>query len=404
MSEYTELLNYEAETLSSVDDEYEKKLMQVAELFRGFDEAFTDFITEYGYSGDVTDVSAKARFVTERFKVARIKPPRNIDKWFVPVKKLERKTVFQLCFAFGLDVEKTNDFFRRVRFERSFDCHTVSEAVYYFCMRNRLSYPDAQEIIDSIRIPESVKTIPERDVLYTGTIIDYINSIDDTKKLIRYIEDNADDFRYNNATAVSFIQELWKIIAADDGLAVREGALIDRINQSENVSDDYVVVGKGDGTWTIFSQIIGLSVSQKDAYKSGRSLTSVLSDNKLMPLRADYCFPNRQNIEKLVRGELVADHEIIRKILILLVFYKYWAALGIGSDVAFYRAKITDCKKCLDNINNYLLDSGYLELYEGNPYDWIFMWALNDDYPLSAFRAYMGEVFSFKEEQAETVH
>ena len=404
MSEYTELLNYEAETLSSVDDEYEKKLMQVAELFRGFDEAFTDFITEYGYSGDVTDVSAKARFVTERFKVARIKPPRNIDKWFVPVKKLERKTVFQLCFAFGLDVEKTNDFFRRVRFERSFDCHTVSEAVYYFCMRNRLSYPDAQEIIDSIRIPESVKTIPERDVLYTGTIIDYINSIDDTKKLIRYIEDNADDFRYNNATAVSFIQELWKIIAADDGLAVREGALIDRINQSENVSDDYVVVGKGDGTWTIFSQIIGLSVSQKDAYKSGRSLTSVLSDNKLMPLRADYCFPNRQNIEKLVRGELVADHEIIRKIMILLVFYKYWAALGIGSDVAFYRAKITDCKKCLDNINNYLLDSGYPELYEGNPYDWIFMWALNDECPLSAFRAYMGEVFSFKEEQAETVH
>ena len=52
-------------------------------------------------------------------------------------------------------------------------------------------------------------------------------------------------------------------------------------------------------------------------------------------------------------------------------------------------------------INARLLDAGYLKLYAGNPYDWIFMWALNDENPLIAFRYYMGEVFAVKEENTE---
>ena len=167
MNQYTEWLNYEADTLSPDDDEYEKKLLQVAELFRGFDEALTAFMKERGYMGDRADTAAKTRFLTERFRAADIKPPRNIEKWFVPIKTLNRKTIFQLCFAFGLNVNETNDFFRRVRLERSFDCHTISETIYYFCMSNNLSYSEAQEIIDRIHVPETVKSIPDSDVLYT---------------------------------------------------------------------------------------------------------------------------------------------------------------------------------------------------------------------------------------------
>ena len=50
-------------------------------------------------------------------------------------------------------------------------------------------------------------------------------------------------------------------------------------------------------------------------------------------------------------------------------------------------------------MNRYLLDAGYPELYPGNPYDWIFLWALRDDYPLEAFRSYIGELFAVKSEQ-----
>lgn len=442
MSQYTELLNIKAETLSPDDDGYEESLLEVSALFRGFDEALTAFIGEHGYNGDLADVSAKAQFLLEKFKSANVKPPRDFKEWFVPNKKIARKTAFQICFAFNLGIDETNNFFRCVQFERGFDCHTINEAVYYFCMRNGLSYLEAQEIIDRIPVPKKVKAIPNREVLYTRNIIEDINGIDDKEKLIQYIIDNINDFQYNNVTAIKYIQELWSEISKTDGLAAKEGAIIERTynrfedkrkkkeykyapllpgqkcdtrsaeviakeirQQAEYVKPyDYVVAGSDAATWIIFSQIIGLANYQKSKYDTkeyNRSLSSVLSENKLMPLKADYCFPSRQNIDKLIRGDLVGNNEIIRKMLIFLVFYTHWAKFIISKNDAFYSAKFSDAERCLDTINARLLDAGYPELYAGNPYDWIFKWALNDENPLIAFRHYMGEVFAVKEENTE---
>ena len=43
MTQYTELLDKKAEELLLDDDNYEERLLEVATLFRGFDEAFTSF-------------------------------------------------------------------------------------------------------------------------------------------------------------------------------------------------------------------------------------------------------------------------------------------------------------------------------------------------------------------------
>lgn len=52
MGQYTELLKWEAETLSPDDDDFEEKLREIAASFRGFGEALTAFIEEHGYIGD----------------------------------------------------------------------------------------------------------------------------------------------------------------------------------------------------------------------------------------------------------------------------------------------------------------------------------------------------------------
>lgn len=430
MSQYTELLDIKAETLSPDDDDYEKDLLEVSALFRGFDEALTAFIADQGFVGDLSDTKEKAEFLRNKFKEANVNPPHSFKELFLPTAKIKRPTAYKICFALGLDVSKTNDFFRCVQFERSFDCHTISEAVYYFCMRNGLSYTEAQELIDRIPMPKKAKAIPAHEILYTGTIIEYINSIDDKEKLIQYIKDNINDFQYNNATAIKYIQELWDDISKADGFAANEGAIIDRTynrfedKHKKHITDthskevveeevhyqeqevkpfDYVVAGSDASTWIIFSQILGLRNYQENEYSSkyDRSITSVLSENKLLPLKADYCFPSRQIIDKLMRGELVGDDETIRKMLIFLVFYTYWAKLIVSKNDAFYSAKVSDTERCLDTINARLLDAGYPELYAGNPYDWLFMWSLNDDHPLEAFRTYMGEVFAVKEENTD---
>lgn len=425
MSQYTELLSIRAETLSPDDDGYEESLRETATLFRGFDSALTPFLVEHGFSEDTSDVEAKAKFIHNKFKAANVKPSRDLKEWFLPGAVIKRPTAYKICFAFGLDVAATNDFFRCVQFERGFDCHTVSEAVYYFCIKNGLSYVEAQTIIGRIPIPKKAKALPNQEVLYTGTIIEHINGIDDAENLIRYITDNISDFQYNNVTAIRYIQDLWTEISQENGLAVQEGRLIDKFNlfedkskkgktdtRSKEVIDeevryqekevkpaDYVVVSDDSSTWTILSQILGMRnyMEAEYAIKHDRSLTSVLSENALMPLNASYCFPSQHSIDRLLRGEL-GDNEMMRKMLIFLVFYTYWVKIIVSKGDTEYVAKRSDADRCLDTINGRLLSSGYPELYSGNPYDWLFLWSLNDEHPLGAFRTYMGEVFAVSEE------
>ncbi|MCD8151094.1 MAG: hypothetical protein LUE92_16385 [Clostridiales bacterium] len=398
MDHYTEFLREQTETLSPDDEDYEIRLREIAELFRGYGEALSDFIADHGYTNALSDVDAKAKFIREKFKAANIKSPRDIKRWFAPKMKPNRDTIFQICFAFRLGVDEANDFFRRVYFERGFDCHTISEAVYYFCMKNNLTYRDTQDIIRRIPTQKKIKLIPQRDVLYTGTIIEYINSIENADELIKYITSNINDFLYNHATAIRFIQELWTEISKEHGLAQLEGKLIKRSFTNE---EDYVAADLGASTWTIFSQIIGLRNESANDYaiKYNRSISSVLKKNVLMPLNAGDCFPSQQGIDALMRGEL-KDNDLIRKMLVLLVFYTYWAKIIIRNNDELYLRTDADSERCFDALNQYLLDAGYQELYAGNPHDWIFMWALNDENPLWAFRFFIGEVFAAKEEEA----
>lgn len=434
MSEYTEMLVLKAETIDPEDDGYEESLLEIASYFRGFDEALTAFISEHGYTGELTDVEAKAKFLRDKYKSAGVKTPRDFKVWFTPGIRLKRETVFSICFAFNLGIAETNDFFRCVQLDRGFDCHTISEAVYYFCIKNGLSYSDAQEIIERIPIPGKIKAIPDREVLYTGTIIKYIDSIDDKEKLIQYITDNIGEFEYNNVTAIRDIQELWNEISKEDGLAVKEGTIINRAHnkfqdktkkgvtdkRSSEVIDaeikyqekvvkpeDFVVADTDASTWNIFSQIIGLdnATENKYAVHYDRSLSSVLSQNALLPLNASYCFPSQHSIDKLIRSEL-SDNELIRKMLIFLVFYTFWAKKITDSNDPFYTSHVTkndsDAERCMDTINTHLIYAGYPAMYAGNPYDWVFMWSLNDEHPLEAFRTYMGEVLAFKKEHEDT--
>ncbi len=426
MSQYTEMLEVEAETLQPDEDDYEKRLLEVASFFRSFDDAFTVFLIEHGYKGAPENEEEKLKYLREKFSKSGVPLHRNYKTWFQRKNPLDRDIVFSICFAFGLNVSETDDFFRRVQLDRSFDCHKINEIVYYFCIKNGLNYSDAQEIISQIPKPEKTKTIPAKDALYTKTIKDFINSIDDREKLIQYLSSNIRDFSYNNTTAIEFIRNIWEQIRKEKGLAEQEGCLIENINRAEDKNkkgdtdtrskevieqevnrekeyrlDDYVITKNNASTWTIFSQILGLDNGTADKYATipyNRSIKKVLDNNKLMPLRASDCFPSQENIDSLLRGEM-GDNEKVRKMLIFLVFYSYWVKKNIASNNVYYVANLDDTKRCLDRINKYLRDAGYPSLYAGNPYDWLFLWSMNDDCPLNAFRTYIGEVFSIKSEQ-----
>ena len=125
MSNYTDFLEYEGCDIYPEDDNYTEKLLTFAKNFRYFDEALTEFMSEHGYQGAADNMEEKIAYLKMKFENASIPVPRNLRKWFTEHKRIERRTAFQICFAFGLDVEETDDFFGKIYLERSFDCHYI---------------------------------------------------------------------------------------------------------------------------------------------------------------------------------------------------------------------------------------------------------------------------------------
>lgn len=120
--------------------------------------------------------------------------------------------------------------------------------------------------------------------------------------------------------------------------------------------------------------------------------------NCIHPIARD-SFPDRQGLEGIIRGDHQSS-EVVRKTLIMLSFYRFWASLSVKNSDAYYSPKPRESERCKAEINRFLGDTGYPALYEGNPFDWIFMFASQDTFPLEAFRFFMREVYLNKEESS----
>jgi len=388
MPTYTNLIQTPLDTIFWEDDNFIEELLQVAQLFRPFSAAMDEFLAEHGFSGDIADTDAKVAFIRDVFAGANMDAPREIKEWFAgqPVK---RDTVFQICFAFGLDGGETDEFFRRIYTkERSFNCHLVQEAIYYFCLNNGLTWADALDI--QSRVPLAGKHNGNADVVYTGSIILELNELESKEELIAWLNDNINKFARNNVTAYETIRRLWNQATGPDGLLIREDrelpSLLD--DEATGVKSKLRANDRGAKPWDAYLAI--LQLDKKDVKKLGtdRSIKPILE--KLHDDVQD-SFPDRQGIDLILRGEHVS-YERVRKWLVLLTFYTYWAkkALAKGD----YEALSGDADRCIAEMNRFLIDCGYPELYVGNPYDWLFFYAIKDSEPLRTFRFIWNELLT----------
>ncbi len=419
MARYTTQFTEQMIMLSPLDNDYEKKLIEISSAFKDFGNALTDFLAVHGYCGDPDSAVEKAQYLKNCYRAAGITNlPRDFKKWFAPECRLKRETVFPLIFALKLDLQAAEDFFRKVQFERSFDCHTASEAIYYYCIKNSLSYSDAEAAIQKISSGKR-KSVPDENILYTITIKGFLDRAENLSQVAEYITKYRCDFDYNNTTAGKMIQKQWSLISGKNGLAAKEGKLInscmnqqkkdpinnrrkpfitlDQMREEEFLGEEFAAADDSASTWTIYAQILGLDQYTVDKYAAKRSFSPVFNHNALLPLRAADCFPSRQSIDAILRGKSM-DHEVFRKALILLDFYAWWAERLTEKEDLFLLASKEDRDECLDYMNMALTDAGFPELYAGNPYDWIFLWALQDEMPLASFRFYIGEVFALYSE------
>lgn len=403
MGEYTSFLSAKGYEISPEDDNYKQELLDVAKSFRTFDAALGEFIVQRGYPGDIADIDAKVKYIKDKFDEAGVPMESRILKsWFQKHTQAgNRDITIKFCFAFQLTLEETQDFLRRVYLQRNLDCHNIQEAIYYYCISHRLTYSDAQTLIAKAPTQDGKGHIDlNSNVMYTGTIIKELDRFQSPEELLAFLTENSEQFGYNNATAKKYINELWRRIAGENGLADRE---IRRRFPKKTFSD------KSRSAWDIYQQIFGLldfdNVGGDKLFfvEGDRTVQPLLKANDMIHPLARKSFPDRQGLEAIISGNWQSD-EVVRKTMILLVFYRFWAELFLKGSDSEYEAKPNDAQRCIASINRLLLDTSYPELYEGNPYDWIFLYATQDAYPLEAFRFFMREVYLNKMETCDEQH
>lgn len=381
MPTYTNLLQSQFQEISPYDENFTEELLSIAQLFRLFSDAMDEFLLEHGYAGNIDDVEAKVAFIRKTFEQASMTPPRETRLWFTEKQPIQRDTAFQLCFAFGLDGGETDEFFRRTfARERSFDCHQVTEAIYYFCLINGYNWTDAQEI--NGQIPLSNQKNPGTTVVYTSSIVDELKRLSTKEELVAWLQENVNLFNTNNATAYRMIRDMWEQTAGKNGLLMQESHRF--ISMADDAASDQstpLKVGKdGVRLWDAYLAIFQLNRKQVDKLPGERTIRPILA--KLHEAAQD-SFPDRQGMTKILQGEHLS-YERVRKWLILLIFYTWWAqrALNTGG----YEAGQKDGQRFLSFMDQALVEAGYPEMYVGNPYDWIFFFCAQDQEPLRLFR------------------
>lgn len=399
MGEYTSCLSTKGYDISPEDENYKQELLDVVKSFRTFDAALDEFIVQKGYSGDIAEVDAKVKFIKEEFDKAGIPiETRILRGWFQKHTQADKREIaIKFCFAFQLTLEETQDFFRRVYLQRDLDCHNIQEAIYYYCICHHLTYSEAQALIAKAPSQNGKGPVDfSADVLYTGTIIRELNRFQSPEELLAFLTENSGQFGYNNATAKRYINGLWQRIAGENGLASRE---------IRHCYSDEALSSKQRSVWDIYLQIFGLLDFEEIDGKvrviaaplaGDRTFQTILEENELIHPIVRKCFPDRQGLEDIIKGKYRSD-EVVRKTLILLAFYRFWVELLLKGKTAAYIAEPDDAPRCIASINRFLLDASYPELYEGNPYDWIFMVASYDSDPLNAFRSFISEVYLNKD-------
>ena len=385
MSTYTTLLRTPFDNISAEDDDFMEKLLQVASLFRPFSAAMDEFIQEHGFNEDIGNIDSKVLFIRDAFEKASMDPPREIRQWYSEEQPILRDTAFQICFAFGLDGIETDEFFRRIfAKERSFDCHQVSEAIYYFCLNNGLTWADAQDI--NAQIPLLGNSDIGSTIVYTESIVKELNRIDSKDELVDWLKNNLHLFNTNNATAYRTIRDMWEKTTSKNGYLDCEYQRFISTTDDWAVGDSKVLKTNSNGVrlWDAYLAVFQLDKKQVSKLDADRSIKPIL--NKLHAAVQD-SFPDRQGMTLILQGKHIS-YERVRKWLILLLFYTWWVKKALACHN--YLAEENDSNRFLAFANQALTETGYPELYIGNPYDWIFMYCAKDAEPLPLFR----EVFN----------
>lgn len=401
------------DSLFSIDDCNEAyQYLQNSANFVSFHTGLTTLMQRCGYTGSSEDVEEKTAYLQQKLAAIHVKITEiTVRDWFSgkhrpSLDSRSRKLVYEICFALGASFELVQEFFRQVYFSRSFNCHTIKEAVYYYCLHQNHSYNHALELYETIKtMPETAKFEASAPV-YTDQIRNALDNCRSDEEFLAYFSRNKSIFDRWNQRALFYIEEFVRQIRGTK----EDIGRIEAFGKVGTIPDAKTLAtppASGLITQEFFMQARHFGRKWTYAKQNVTSIDFMLefiidpiepvNKKAKLPDIVKLIFPSKKTFSKILnrsQSEMSTSYDSIRKCLILLKFYHFWVTLELMMDSG--NAAENPQSDYADYFDDFceetaqlLEECGYEELYERNPYDWIFLWASATEQPLESFRGVM---------------
>ena len=399
--------------LFSIDDCNEAyQYLQNSSNFVSFQEGLTALMQQCGYTGSLKDPEEKTAYLLQKLATIHVKITEiTVRDWFSGKRRpsldsRSREIIYEICFALGASFELVQEFFRQVYFSRSFNCHTIKEAVYYYCLHQNHSYDHALELYETIKaMPETAKS-KDSDPVYTDQIRNALDNCRSDEEFLSYFSRNKSLFDRWNQRALSYIEEFVRQIRGTK----EDIGRIETFKKVGTIPDAKTLTTPPASGLTIqefFMQARHFGRKWRYAKQNVTSIDFMLkfittftdgaTKYAILPDIVKLNFPSKKTFSKILnrsQSETSTSYDSIRKCLILLKFYHFWVTLELmmdsGNAAEDSQTEYADYfDDFCEEMAQLLEECGYEELYERNPYDWIFLWASTTEHPLKSFRGVM---------------
>ncbi|MGN0466731.1 MAG: hypothetical protein ACI4F9_10345 [Lachnospiraceae bacterium] len=367
--------------------------------FCSFSKGLTKLIQQYGYQGLEDDIDAKTNYILLKLSEINVSIAKStIRDWFNDKRRPafasnSRTIMFQICFSLQTSFSDLKQFFHHVYFDRNFNCHTIEEAVYYYCFKHEFPYAHALKlisIIDTYPVENHSDSSPN---VFTDEIKDRIDHCSSDDELLNFFKENKDIFYQWNKSALKYIKEYISLIRGKktDKTVIEDyragiNILPEDIENCSLVIQEYLLSKRIDGRLDsiAYKQIDSIDFMLDQILHTNTGISKESSISYILRIN----FPSKKTFSNILnKSDTSTSYDSIRKCLILLKFYHFWVSLSLNPNLIDIDNDIYNIYDIyLEETNSLLTSCGYEELYLGNPYDCLFLQASKTKSPLSILR------------------
>ena len=281
-----------------------------------------------------------------------------------------RENVYKLCFALKMNAEQTAEFFLKAYFERPFNYKNLHEAIYFFCMNTGLAYADATRIIEKVESMQVIENPAAQSI--TQEIGATLQSLHTEDELVAFLQQNRSGFAVQNKTATDRIKRL-----LEECYRLATQLEEKKVSNVDELLD------------AIYGYNARATFGQKDA--DGKSISTPVYKKSIsksaFPELIKRNWPDRERFAQILNKK-TASYDVIRKALIMLRFYYFFATLECRKLSVMDRHD-----EFVDAMDMDLDECGYIQLYWRNPYDWMFGYCSCADNPLRELKGLIQEYY-----------